>query len=100
MSQPPVKETDEVKTASPPVPSASDTSKGTPVSPLKGVKELLRMLWSNFLPDPTFDHAIQSLKKRDGHLGSYLGMDSAAGEGGYITAAEKRVLLSYSHAAM
>lgn len=57
---------------------------------LKGIRELLKMLWSNFLPDPTFDRAIAALIHRDQHLG----MDAEEGEGGFITAAEKSLILS------
>jgi len=89
-----VKASDKVTTASvaPPSPAQSNAAKAARVSPLKGFKELLRMLWSNFLPDPTFDRAIEALKARDRNFG----MDSAEGEGGYITAAQKAMMLSQS----
>lgn len=32
---------------------------------LQGLRELLKILWSNFLPDPTFDRAVQRLLQRD-----------------------------------
>eukprot|EP00746_Dinoflagellata_sp_MGD_P005940 gnl/MRDRNA2_/MRDRNA2_111524_c0_seq1.p1 gnl/MRDRNA2_/MRDRNA2_111524_c0~~gnl/MRDRNA2_/MRDRNA2_111524_c0_seq1.p1 ORF type:complete len:172 (+),score=38.98 gnl/MRDRNA2_/MRDRNA2_111524_c0_seq1:102-617(+) len=70
----------------------SGAQKAAFVSPLKGVKELLRLLWLNFLPDPTFDHAIKELKKRD----RQFSIDNAEGAGIYITAAQKAKLLSYA----
>eukprot|EP00746_Dinoflagellata_sp_MGD_P003801 gnl/MRDRNA2_/MRDRNA2_107369_c0_seq1.p1 gnl/MRDRNA2_/MRDRNA2_107369_c0~~gnl/MRDRNA2_/MRDRNA2_107369_c0_seq1.p1 ORF type:complete len:166 (+),score=32.55 gnl/MRDRNA2_/MRDRNA2_107369_c0_seq1:95-592(+) len=90
-SAPPAQNSEKAKTVTPIV--HSDAKKVSFVSPLKGIKELLRLLWSNFLPDPTFDHAIEDLKKRDEHFS----IDNE-GVGTYITAAEKAKLLS--HAAM
>jgi len=52
-------------------------------SPRKGIKELVRMLWSNFVPDPTFDNAIAGLKQHD----KQFSIDSVAGQDGHITAA-------------
>jgi len=39
------------------------------VKRLQGLRELVRLLWSNFMPDPTFDAAVQQLKKLDAQLG-------------------------------
>merc|ERR1719335_1902706 len=69
---------DQATTALQPV--HSDTLKSAGVSPLKGVKQLLRMLWSNFLPDPTFDHAIEALKNRDKQFASNFGWILQKGE--------------------
>merc|ERR1719160_2355910 len=91
-STPAVQTSEKAEALTPPPSMQEATSKAVRVSPLKGVRELVRMLWSNFLPDPTFEHAIKGLKQRDKQLGMY----HAAGEGGYITAAEKARLLSQS----
>merc|ERR1719159_762399 len=76
------------------VPAKASRGSSTPGQALKGVRELLKMLWSNFLPDPTFDRAIAALMHRD----QQLGMDAEAGEGGFITAVQKEVLLSRTYA--
>merc|ERR1719387_2648292 len=64
-------------------------AKATPAAPvvkapgmLRGVREFVKMLWSTFLPDPSFQRAIDALTLRD----AGLGVDAAAGDGGYLTA--------------
>eukprot|EP00746_Dinoflagellata_sp_MGD_P085971 gnl/MRDRNA2_/MRDRNA2_34012_c0_seq1.p1 gnl/MRDRNA2_/MRDRNA2_34012_c0~~gnl/MRDRNA2_/MRDRNA2_34012_c0_seq1.p1 ORF type:complete len:176 (-),score=37.13 gnl/MRDRNA2_/MRDRNA2_34012_c0_seq1:307-834(-) len=73
-----------------PVPVTTAGTSSISEQALKGVRELLKMLWSNFLPDPTFDRAISALIQRDQHLG----MDAEEGEGGFITAVQKEMILS------
>jgi len=56
---------------------------------LQSLRELLKVLWSNFLPDPTFDRAVERLKERD-----VPGLDMVSESGSYITAAQREQLLT------
>lgn len=56
---------------------------------LRGLRELLRVLWSNFLPDPTFDRAVLQLMKRDADQ-----LDMVFKEGSYITVSQREQLLA------
>eukprot|EP00746_Dinoflagellata_sp_MGD_P162071 gnl/MRDRNA2_/MRDRNA2_89474_c0_seq1.p1 gnl/MRDRNA2_/MRDRNA2_89474_c0~~gnl/MRDRNA2_/MRDRNA2_89474_c0_seq1.p1 ORF type:complete len:176 (+),score=28.17 gnl/MRDRNA2_/MRDRNA2_89474_c0_seq1:102-629(+) len=67
-------------------------------SPLKGMKELVRILWTNFLPDPTFNNAVKSLKQHD----MQLSVDAPPEQDGHVAAmrykiSSQRSAYLYSH---
>lgn len=64
--------------------------KPKPNKALQSVRELVKLLGSNFLHDPAFERAAEALKLRD----KETGLDAAAGSGEFITAAQRELLLS------
>lgn len=75
--------------------NADDSVEKQPVSygrkRLQGLRELLKVLWSNFLPDPTFDLAVQNLKQRDAER-----LDMVSEAGVYISALQREQLLAWA----
>lgn len=67
------------------------TSSG--IERLRGLRELLRLLWSNFLPDPTFDRAVQQLVQNDADV-----LDKVPQGEIFITDSQRKQILAWAGA--
>lgn len=72
-----------------PQPKTPTEVEAKPNKALQSVRELVKLLSSNFLQDSTFVQAAEALKQLD----QGLGIDAAPGAGGFLTAAERERLL-------